>query len=160
MNKRILSVIALAVLAFGVVGCKNTGGTSIGPPLLRLGVSSGASYSLLKYPQAAPAVKASASIICAQANGTNLSQAEVVAAVNAYQDQTPESVLIVNSAIGLYTLVWNGYGESAVSNSPTLKLYLGATCDGLNDAIAWLPQPGMARAPRPHDKGWPHVNFK
>ena len=160
MKKQILSLITLAALAVGVVGCKNPGATNIGPPLVRLGVSSGATYSLMKYPQAAPAVKASAAIICAQAAGTNLAPAAVVEAVNAYSEQTPESTLIVNSALSLYTLVWNGYGESAVSNSPTLKLYLGATCDGLNDALATVPVPGAVRAAAPVNKNWPQVKFK
>lgn len=157
-KRKLLSLLAVAALAVGTVGCKNSG-ANIGPPLLRLGVASGASYSLLKYPEAKPAVKASADIICAQANGTNFAPASVVEAVNAYREQTPESVLIVNAAINLYTLVWNGYGAGAVTNSPELKLYLTATCDGLNDALAGLPMAGVVRG-APQNAVWPQVKFK
>lgn len=157
MKKEILSLLALVALSLSLVGCKSP----IAPGLVRLGVSSGASYSLLKYPQAAPAVKASADIICSQANGTNLEPASIYAAVNAYQNQTPESVLIVNTALSLYTLLWNGYGTDAVNNVPQLKLYLSATCDGLTDAVGTLASPtppSLVRASAPN-QNWPHVNF-
>jgi len=150
----------MAALAVSLVGCKSTNG--IGPGVLRLGVASGASYSLLKYPQAAPAVRASADIICSEANGTNLAPAAIYAAVNAYGQQTAESTLIVNSALGMYTLIWNGYGVDAVNNSPTLKLYLSATCDGLTDALSGLPSPTAAPSvlrSAPVNKDWPHVKF-
>lgn len=158
--KKIVSLLALAALAVSLVGCGTTGGgPNVGPPLVRLGVSSGASYSLLKYTNALPAVKASAAIICSQAHGTNLAPAAVVEAVNAYQQQTPESVLIVNSALTLYTTIWNSYGTVAVTNYPTLRLYLEATCDGLNDAIASVPSTGVVRNAVPN-KAWPQVKFK
>lgn len=162
MKRKVLSLFTLSALAVGLVGCGTTGGTkpNIGPPMVRLGVSSGATYSLLKYPQALPAVKASAAIICSQANGTNLAPAAVVEAVNAYTEQTPESVLIVNSALSLYTLVWNSYGASAVANTPTLQLYLSATCDGLNDALAAQPAAGVVRNAPPQNPTWPQVKFK
>ena len=160
MRKTVASVITLAVLATGMVGCGTTAsGPNIGPPMVRLGVSTSATYSLLKYPQAKPAVQASAAIICSQANGTNLAPAAVVEAVNAYTEQTPESVLILNSALSLYTLVWNSYGVSAVSNTPALKLYLSATCEGLNDALAAQPTTTVMRN-APRNPAWPLVKFK
>lgn len=161
--KKIISLFVLAALAVSLVGCGTTGGTangpSIGAPLVRLGVSTGAAYSLLKYTNALPAVKASAAIICSQAHSTNLAPAAVVEAINAYHQQTPESVLIVNSALTLYTTIWNSYGTVAVTNYPTLRLYLEATCDGLNDAIASVPSPGVVRNAVPN-KAWPQVKFK
>ena len=159
MKSKVLSLFTLAALAVSLVGCNIPG---IAPGVLRLGVSSGAAYSLLKYPQAAPAVRASAEIICSEANGTNLAPAAIYAAVNAYGQQTPESTLIVNSALGLYTLVWNGYGAEAVNNSPNLKLYLSATCDGLHDALGGVPitpASPMTLRSAPVNKNWPHVNF-
>lgn len=158
MKRKVLSFITLAALAVGVVGCGSTG-TKIGPPMVRLGVSTGASYGLLKHPEALPAVKASADVICSQAAGTNLAPASVVEAVNAYTQQTPESTLIVNSALSLYTLVWNGYGAEAVANAPELQLYLQATCDGLNDALAQQPTSGVVRN-APPNPAWPLVRTK
>lgn len=160
MKRKVLSLLTLAALAVGVVGCKSTGGSKIGPPMVRLGVSTGASYSLLKYPEAMPAVKASADIICSQAAGTDLAPASVVEAVNTYTQQTPESTLIVNSALSLYTLVWNGYGAEAVKSSPELQLYLQATCDGLNDALLAQPVPGVVRSALLQNPAWPLVKFE
>lgn len=154
MKTKILSLFALVALAVSLVGCKSP----IAPGLVRLGVSSGASYSLLKYPQAGPAVKASAEIICSQANGTNLAPSAIYAAVDAYTQKTPESVLIVNTALGFYTLIWNGYGADAVNNQPQLKLYLEATCGGLNDATSGILFTNLVAA-KAANKDWPHVSF-
>lgn len=159
MKRKVLSVLSLAVLAAGLVGCGTTG-SQIGPPMVRLGVSTGTSYALLKHPQALPAVRASADVICSQAAGTNLAPVNVVAAVNAYTEQTPESVLIVNSALGLYTLVWNGYGADAVKKTPELQKYLQATCDGLNDALASPPTPSGVVRNAPPNPAWPLVRTK
>lgn len=159
MKTKVLSIVALAALAASLVGCSSP---TVGPSVLRLGVSSSASYSLLKYPEAAPAVKASADIICSEANSTNLAPAAIYEAVNAYGGQTPESTLIVNSALGFYTILWNNYGTDAVNNIPTLRLYLGATCDGLHDALGTMPSPVAASLKlrsAPVNKNWPHVNF-
>lgn len=160
MKTKILSLFVLLALAVSLVGCKSP----IAPAVLRLGVGAGASYSLLKYPEAVPAVKASAAIICAQANSTNLSPEAVYAAVDAYAEKTPESVLIVNSALSMYTLIWNGYGQTAVANNPQFKLYLEATCGGLTDAVATIPvspSPATLTLLRaaPPNKDWPHVSF-
>ena len=160
MKTKIMSLFALLALAVSLVGCKS----AIAPSVVRLGVGAGASYSLLKYPEAAPAVKASAAIICSQANSTNLSPEAVYAAVDAYKEKTPESVLIVNTALGMYTLVWNGYGQTAVSNNPAFKLYLEATCGGLMDAVATIPvtpSPATLTILRaaPQSKAWPQVTF-
>lgn len=162
MKSKILSLFALVALAVSLVGCKSS---AIAPSVLRLGVGAGASYSLLKYPEAAPAVKASAAIICSQASNTNLSPEAVYAAVDAYKEKTPESVLIVNSALSLYTLIWNGYGATAVTNNPQFKLYLEATCGGLTDAVATIPivpssnTLSILRAAPPVSKQWPQVSF-
>lgn len=158
MKMKSLSIIVVAAAGLCLAGCSTTG-TNVGPPMVRLGVSTGASYSLLKYPEAVPAVRASADIICSQVGGTNLAPASVVAAVNAYSEQTPESVLIVNAAMSLYTMVWNSYGAGSVSNTPELKLYLGAVCDGLNDALASQPVAGMVRNASPQNPAWPQVKF-
>lgn len=160
-----INVLSLVALAFStlLVGCKGPS-SEIGPPMVRLGVSTGATYALMEHPEALPAVRASADVICSQAAGTNLSPTSVVAAINAYTKQTPESILIVNSALGLYTLVWNGYGAEAVKNDPLLRTYLQATCDGLQDALAGQASasrnaPSFGAAP-PGSVVWPLVHTR
>ena len=157
--KKVLSVLSLAVLATGLVGCGSTG-SRIGPPMVRVGVSTVTGYALAKHPQAMPVVRASADVICAQAASTNLSPVNVVAAVHAYTEQTPESVLIVNGALSLYTLVWNSYGTDAVNNLPTLQQYLQATCDGLNEALTAYPKSALISRNTLPNSTWPLVRTK
>lgn len=122
----------LPVLLLLLSGCNNP---TVGPAAMRLSVATAVGYSVQKYPQAIPGIKAGADIICAQASATNLSPANVVAAVNAYTEMTPESVLILNAGLGFYTLLWNSYGENAVKNSPLFQQYLLATCGGIRDGL-------------------------
>lgn len=159
--KKVLSLLVLAVLAAGLTGCGTTSSdANLGPPMVRLSVSSGAVYSLLKYPEAVPAVRASAAIICSQAAGTNLAPAEVVAAIDAHAEKTPESVLIVNAALSVYTLVWNSYGASAVAHTPILRVYLEATCSGLIDALTVVPASDGLLSATAQNPAWPQVKFK
>jgi hypothetical protein len=143
---QILALVTTAWLASLSLGCKTASNPALGPATVRLGVSSTASYALLEYPQAGPAISASAAVICSQAQGTNLAPSAIVSAVNNYVRLTPESALIVNSAINFYTLIWQSYGETAVKNSPRLRTYLQATCDGLNDALAYVTNTNMVKS--------------
>lgn len=125
-----LFLIPILALALFVSGCASTNNSNVGPGLLRLGVSSAASYSIQRYPEAVPGVTAGKDIICSVAMGTDLSPVNIVAALYAYDQKTPESVFILNAAIGAYTLVYNG-----LSDTNAAKPYVTAVCDGLNDAL-------------------------
>lgn len=167
-------LIALSLLAaiITLTGCKTNDNANVGPALLRLGVSTAAGYSLLKHPEAVAGVSVGASIICAAANGTNISPAQVVAALNAYGELTPEAVFVLNAAIGAYTLAFNGLSDT---NNATANPYLVATCGGLQDALlipvssltgvsgaggaASFSRTSVVAADKPV-VGWPQVKFK
>lgn len=144
-------------------GCKNTGGNAnVGPALLRLGVSTAAGYAILQNPEAAPGVRAGAGIVCAYAHATNVSPAEIVAAINAYGELKPEAVFILNAAISAYSLTFNGLANT---NAATASPYAWALCDGLNDALllggganaaSFSRSPNLLPVP---DAAWPQVKF-
>ena len=151
--------VALICASILLMGCKTQpGAVNIGPPLVRMGVYTGATYGMIKYPQAIPGVRGAAAIVCAQAAGTNVSPAEVVQAVQAYTELTPESKIIINGALQFYTLLWNTYAPTG-TNSVLLGQYLTATCDGLNDAlVTGLDLPPMEKARRMNGAAlWPQV---
>ena len=159
-------LIALSLLAAAITltGCKTNNQSNVGPGLLRLGVSTAAGYSLMKNPEAAPGVRAGAAIVCSVANGTNLSPAAIVAALN-NGPMDDESVFILNAGIGAYTLIFNGLSDT--NNVATIRPYTLAVCDGLNDALLYVPEGvagGAARLNRIADKaptpGWPQVKFR
>lgn len=127
------------ILLFGLCLSLLTGCTSINPilstQLLRSGVATGVSYGVSRYPQSVPGVRVVTEVVCAAAASTNISPANVIAAIQSSGvELTPETTLIVNGALLLYTGVWNAYGENAVNN-PALKPYLQATCDGMKDGL-------------------------
>lgn len=148
------TIICLALSACLLTcGCSTITG-KLTPPVVQQGVATGVSYSTAKYPTAIPYVRAAGEVICSAANGTNLSPAAVVAAVessNATFLKTPEGVLILNSALTLYIGVWESYGAEAVNNAPVLKTYLQATCDGINQGLV-----GRTREVR---GVWPIIKF-
>ena len=145
--KKLLLIPIVALLA--LTGCK-TSNPNVGPALLRLGVSSGAGYSLMRYPAAVPAVRASADIVCAVAAGTNVSPANIVAALDAYNFNTAESIFIINAALGAYELCFNG-----LSDTGDAKPYAEALCGGLQDALLLVPSKSF----RSNEK-WPQAKFK
>lgn len=138
-------------------GCSTVGNNNLAPSLVRVGVATGVAYGVMKYPASAPGVRIAGEVVCSAANGTNLSPASVIEAINAVSPNiSPETTLIVNGALVLYIGVWNSYGQGAVSNAPNLKLYLKATCDGINDG---LHTPARTTA-RPATEIWPLLRAK
>lgn len=139
MKRLTLPLILTALVAFAV-GCKNTSPT-LGPSLVQQGVATGVSYSVIKYTNAVPYLKVGAQIVCASAAGTNISPAAIIASLEqsslANSLKTPEGVLIFNSAMLLYTGIWESYGSNAVANVAQLQPYLQATCNGMNQGLAY-----------------------
>lgn len=149
-GSKFLCILPLLAL---VAGCSSVG--KITPALVQQGAATAVSYGVEKYPTAIPYIKVAGAVICSAANGTNISPAEVVAAVeasNAGALKTPESVLILNGALLLYTGLWESYGADAVTEHEKLQLYLQATCNGIHDG---LPDAARGRAPEP--RNWPLI---
>lgn len=150
----LLSAVALLALA----GCAG-GKVNISPAIVQQGVATSVAYSVTKYPQALPYLRAAAPVICSAANSTNLSPAQVIAALessNAALLKTPEAALIMNTALLLYIGVYESYGDNALNNYPALRPYLQATCDGMNDGVSGKKiQPAT---PTVSDT-WPQIAF-
>lgn len=156
MNK-IKLIVPIIALTFAV-GCSSI---KISPSTVQQGVATGVSYSVIKYPQVVPYLRAADDLICSAANGTNISPAQVIAAIerapSAAVLKTPEGVLILNAALTLYVGVWESYGVNAVNNAPTLQLYLKATCSGIAEGLPSAS--GNLTARRVSETGWPLVKF-
>lgn len=150
MKKLILATILALPLIFS--GCKSSN-PNIGPALLQVGVSTGAGYGILKYPQAVPGVRAGADVICAAAAGTNVSPANIVAAIDAYGELTPEATFILQGALNAYSLVYNGMSDT---NTTVVRPYAQAVCNGLNEALLLSGQRGPAVVVDPDNK-WPQL---
>lgn len=150
MKTKLFLTTILPLAGLLATGCTAVTG-KLTPSVVQQGTSAGVSYSTAKYPTAIPYVRAAGEVICSAANGTNISPAVIVAAVensNAAFLKTPEGVLILNSALTLYIGVWESYGAEAVDNAPALKTYLQATCNGIQQGLVGRPR-GV----------WPLVRF-
>jgi len=131
------AVAAIAMLS----GCAtNPNATPIGPALLQLAVTTTAGVEIHNHPETIPALSAAKEIICATANGTNVSVAALVAALDARGNWNTDEWLILNGVIGVLNLAVNS--QAPTTNAPNERPYLQATCVGLGDALAFARPPG------------------
>jgi len=111
-------------------------------------VSTGVAFGVEKYPQATPYLKVAAPIICAAGNSTNVSPADVVAALNnspaANAIATPEGKLILNGALVLYISLFDSYGSDYIKNTPQLQQYLQWTCESIELGLPPAKTTGFA----------------
>lgn len=143
---RIPAVLCLVLLC----GCANK--PLLSPALVQAGVAAAVSYGVSKKPEAIPFVRAVEPVICSASESTNLAPAEVVLAIQQSGAlKTPESVLIVNSALLLYSGIYNSFGADAVNQNALLQAYLHATCVGIGQGLPPNP-PG----PGTHSS-WPQI---
>lgn len=156
MKTKLLLILTLAASLLTFTGCKNTN-PNIGPAMLRLGVSTTAGYSLMNNPKALPGVKAGASVICSVVNGTNVSPAAIVSALDAYGANNPETVFILNTAVSAYTLIYNSLPDT---NVIVAQPYALAVCDGLNDALLFVSPPSAVLSSPRFQSQWPQMKFK
>lgn len=124
----------VACVALIAVGCSNTS-PKMTKGLYVATVSSGVAIGVDRYPKAVPYLRVAEPIICAAGNGTNVTPAEIVAALQnspaANAVATPEGKLILNGALILYISLFDSYGTDWVNEQEQLKLYLGYTCEAL-----------------------------
>lgn len=135
--KNIFAIISLISLVL-VTGCANRK-PFVTPAVVKDGSSIAISAGVQKFPEAKPYVVAAIDVICAQAAGTNLSPASIVAALDASpiaaQAKTANGVIVVNSLIFVYNFAWNSFASEAVANS-SARPYLQAVCDGGHEGLA------------------------
>lgn len=154
--KKLAAISALVALTFGCSSLKIT------PQIVEQSVSTGVKYSVAKYPNSIPYLRAAAPVICSAAYQTNLIPALVIEAIQnseAEKLKTPEAVLILNSAMLLYIGLWNSYGDDALTKAPMFRLYLQATCEGIQGGLpAPLSIPELLQE-YPGKRDWPKVRF-
>lgn len=133
-------VILAALVACGGSGCSSP---SVTKAFVRTSVSTGVAFGTLKEPAAIPFLRAAAPVVCSAANGTNVSPAEVVAALessDATALKTPGGVILLNAALSLYMTLYEEFGKD-VDNLPQLQAWLAGTCEGI---LLGLPPAGPA----------------
>lgn len=123
----------VAVLCLGLlVGCKSTP-QQLTKALYVTTVSSGIALGADRYPSSVPYLRVAAPIICAAGNSTNISPAEIVAALQnspaANAVATQEGKLILNGALILYVSAYEAYGADYVDHHEQLRNYLQWTCE-------------------------------
>lgn len=159
MKRFFLIPVALAVvLAF--TGC-GTVKSTLKPAVVQSGVAAGVRFGVAKYPTALPAVRVATEVICSAANGTNISPAVIVAAIesSSYESlKTPEAVFITQGIVTLYSAAWNSFASDAVAQSEALP-YLQAVCNGGREGLAGFST-AASRALAPGQLNWPQLRFK
>jgi hypothetical protein len=153
--KKLLCLIPIIALAL-CAGCSTTK-PIVTPALIQSGVSTAVRYGTTKYPTSIPAVRVATEVICSAANGTNVSPAEIVAAIessNFESLKTPEAIFITQSIITIYTGAWNAFG-SDVDAASEIKPYLQAVCNGGVEGLAPVSISRVAIVQR-----WPQLRFK
>lgn len=133
--KKLFISLATVVLCLGLLtGCKSTP-IPMQKAVYVTTVSTGVAFGVERYPQATPYLRVAQPIICAAGNGTNVTPAEVVAALQnspaANAVATPEGKLILNGALAIYIGVFDSYGTDWVNEQEQLKQYLQWTCDAV-----------------------------
>lgn len=157
-RKQKMNSIKILLLMAAVVATAGCSSVQLSPSVVQVGVSTGVRYSVAKYPESIPYLKAVTPIVCSAAYATNLAPEQVIAAIEsspASALKTPEATLILNSALTLYVGIWASYAQEPVFNAPLLREYLLATCNGLQDGIG-LPSEVRTAAPT---TPWPRVRF-
>lgn len=158
--KRFLPSIALIAL-LAVTGC-GTVKSVVTPAVVQSGVSTGVRFGVSKYPTAIPAVRIATEVICSAANGTNVSPAEIVAAIekSSFENlKTPEAIFITQGIVNAYTIVWNSFASDAVSQSEALP-YLQAVCNGGRDGLSGLGAAATGARSFGKPMHWPQLRFK
>lgn len=132
--KRLIPLLAVALCAGLLTGCKSTP-LPMQKALYVTTVSTGVALGVDKYPTALPFLRVAEPIICAAGNGTNVTPAEIVAALTnspaANAVATREGQAIMNGVIAIYIGVFESYGADYVAHHEQLSNYLKWTCEAV-----------------------------
>lgn len=159
MNKFLPVLALVALLAF--TGC-GTVRSVVTPPVVQSGVSAGVRFGCTKFPSATPAVRIAVDVICSQANGTNVSPTEIVAAIessNFENLKTPEAIFITQNMVTIYTAAWNSFASDAVAQSEAMP-YLQAVCQGGREGLSGIGTAAIGSRVSGQRLNWPQMRFK
>lgn len=147
--KRLLTSVAAIVLAVTLVGCKNSS-----PLVYSLTTQNIVSYGLRNSPNTAGYLRDVQPVVCAAANGTNLTPAQIVTAIQSSGiDDSAEGKLIMNSVLIVFISAYDGLGAN--TNASAVQPYAQAIfCDGFEWGLAGAPSSKARNAP-PAKTVWP-----
>lgn len=132
----LLAAIATAFGAVLMTGCSVI--PKITPALVQSQVHNVVAFGVEKAPQAIPELRIADNVICAAAAGTNVEPSSIVTNLElagVISANSPEAVLIANSAIGIYDGIFQSFGSNWVANTTLLQQYLQAVCSGINEGL-------------------------
>jgi len=143
-----MKILLPALLAALLTGCTTTSTNPAVRPIVTVAVEDAVFFGVEKAPNAIPYLRAVEPVICAEAKGTALTPADIVAALQGVglDVKTQEGILILNNVVAIYS----GFFAQYTNNIPVLQDVLGGCCDGI---ALGLPAPGtttMRKINRPH----------
>jgi len=145
-KKLCLLTVALAAVLAGVclmfVGC--AGNPAMSHAAFTAAVTLGEQIGLETHPEATPHVRAAVPVVCAVANGTNVTPSEIVKALEAANVTNVTARLIINGSLSLLNVVVSGLS----TNDTEIRLYGKDLCNGMQ---AGLPpgNPALLKAAKP-----------
>jgi len=90
-------------------------------------VTLGEQIGLETHPEATPYVRAAAGVVCSVANGTNVTPAEIVKALEAANVTNSTARIIINGSLAILNVVVAGLG----TNDNEIRLYGKDLCQGM-----------------------------
>lgn len=125
---RSLSVLMLGLL---LAGCTSQNQGPMSHAAFTAAVTLGEQIGLETHPEAVPYVRAAVPVVCAVANGTNVSPAEIVAALEKANVTNATAKLIINGSLSLLNIVVAGVG----TNETEIRLYGKDLCNGMQAGL-------------------------
>jgi len=113
-------------------------------------VTLGEQLALEQKPEAIPYVRAAARVVCAAADGTNVSPASIVDALQAAGVTNQTAKIVINGSLAIFNVVVSGLG----TNESEIRLYGQDLCSGLT---AGLPDAGSVLTVRKTQLLPPHL---
>lgn len=142
-RKLCLLTVALASILAGVcllfMGCTGPNQGPMTHAAFTAAVTLGEQIGLETHPEATPYVRAAVPVVCAVANGTNVTPAEIVKALEAANVTNVTAKLIINGGLAIFNVVVTGLG----TNQTEIRAYGQDLCDGMRAGLP--PESAMAR---------------
>lgn len=137
-NKSRLLIMALLSVLVLEQGCTSSN-PNVGPmthAAFTAAVTLGEQFALEQHPEATPYVRAAAPVVCAAANGTNVSPASIVEALNAAGVTNATAKIVINGGLALFNVVVVGLG----TNQTEVRAYAMDLCTGMQNGLPAFDQ--------------------
>ena len=94
-------------------------------------VTLGEQIGLETHPEATPYVRAAVPVVCSVANGTNVSPAEIVSALEKAGVTNVTAKIIINGSLALFNVAVSGL----ITNQTEVRLYAQDLCNGMQAGL-------------------------